>query len=166
MLLFTFLLFIAYVVTCVIMFKAPTSLSNTYYLLNEKRKGLGLAFTFMMWLLCFSIVIPMIEITNENFEFLPFLTVLGIGFVGAAPLFKRKGKGSIEPYVHFTGATLSAVGSLIWIFVCFPSYWTFLLANLFLMLIIMLVTRTEKSYMFYAEMVLLLSIPEIILMIF
>ncbi len=160
MTLIVFLLFIAYLVYTLFTFGVPTSLSDTYYLFNEKKKGLGILFTLLMWLMTFTLVISMIEITNDNIEFLPFLCIMGIGFVGAAPLFKS----NYQVKIHFTGAALSAITAIIWLFVQFPDYYTVLLANTLLALGLIVVFKKSKCYLFFAEMILFFTVFEVVLL--
>lgn len=160
MTLIVFLLFITYLVYTLCTFGVPTSLSDTYYLFNEKKKDLGILFTLLMWLMAFTLIISMIEITNDNIEFLPFLCVTGIGFVGAAPLFKS----SYQVKIHFTGAILSAVTAIIWLFIQFPDYYSILLANTFLALGLIVVFRKSKCYLFFAEMILFFTVFEVVLL--
>lgn len=56
-------------------------------------------------------LIPIINLTPENYQFLSFLTVAGIMFVASAPAFKEEFEGK----VHFGAAILSGVCSLAWL---------------------------------------------------
>lgn len=84
--------------------KIPSSISESWYLLNNKERNL---FT----LFCWSIGFLMLFQTNGNTP-LFFLSGAGLCFVGAATMFKEE----LTSTVHFTGATigiLSAFAGLI-----------------------------------------------------
>ena len=89
----------------------PQSISDTFYLLNNKKKGLGWLFSFFCWGVLI-VLIPWFELTKfQDFQFLVFLAGAGLGFVGAAPHFKDD-----ESNIHFWGAGVCIVSSQIWAF--------------------------------------------------
>lgn len=77
----------------------PCSISNTYYLWGvyfNKR----FLFTFVMWLVGILTIICWIGKCAGRYEFLPFLSVSGMMFVGAAAAFKE----TLTKSVHYTSA--------------------------------------------------------------
>lgn len=56
-------IFIAYNAVMIGLFGIPSSLSNTYYLLNNKWPNSGWAFTAMMWVVCGLLIAPWIEVS-------------------------------------------------------------------------------------------------------
>lgn len=152
-----FAIFILYIITSVLMFGIPASISETYYLFESRKRNLGSVFTIMMFSLVFLLISPFLEITPDNWQFLAFLSVTGIAFVGAAPLFKKKG---LENIIHTYGAISAAVFSLIWIFVCYPSSWDSIMHAIIIVLILSLLfsRRLYYSKLFWVEMVMFLSI--------
>ena len=61
----------------------PESISQTVFLLPRKGQWV---FTIVMWLVGFLLLPVLLEKVPEQTQFLAFLMVAGIGFVGAAPL--------------------------------------------------------------------------------
>ena len=141
--------FILYLLLFIIIYKIPTSLSDTYYVLEESKKGIF--FTIMMFVIGFTIAPVVLEFTPEDYKFLGFFSVIGILFTGAAPLFKS----ASQKVVHFVSAGISAVASLLWIiFVASEYYYIVLLLSL---LGYILYLFDKKSYLFYGEMVIFFS---------
>lgn len=139
------------------MFGIPSSLSDSYYLLESKKRNLGALFTIMMFSMTFLIIAPMLQITPENWQFLAFLSVIGIGFVGAAPLFKS---GGTESKVHTYAAAASAIFSLLWMFICYPELVGSLFNSIIIVMIGIFISKRNVSYnyIFWIEMILFLSI--------
>lgn len=153
----SFCIFVAYILSTVYLFGVPSSISDTFYLLEAKKRNLGGAFTLMMFSIGFLIISPFIEITPENWEFLPFLSVAGILFVGAAPLFKR---GGTDTLVHTYGAISAGAFSLLWLFICYPEIWGSLVDAVVVACIGLFLSRRafDYTYLFWIEIVLFLTI--------
>ena len=122
----SFTIFIIYNSVAIGIFGIPWSMSKTYYLYEEKKKGLGWIFTIFMWLMAFMLVPAFLEISDtvgpwmNNFTFLAFISAAGIMFVGAAPRYKE----DLEGDVHMTAAKICAAASLVWCFlVCWNIWW-------------------------------------------
>ena len=127
-------IFIAYNIVALCLFGMPCSLSNTFYLYNWKTNhpnwkcnNLGYLFTAMMFVCALLFLPAWLNLTETITEwshyltFLPFLAAGGICFTGAAPAFRN---GGMEEIVHYTGAGVSAVFSLLWCFiVCYKLAW-------------------------------------------
>ena len=98
-------------------FGMPTSLSDSFYLLQSKKKGLGYIFTAMMTVMAFTLMPAWISISDampgweHNLTFLSFLAAAMIMFVGAAPAFRNVG---IENKVHMIAAKACAVFAIVW----------------------------------------------------
>lgn len=123
----------------------PLSLSETYYLLENKYKQ-GRWFTLMMILLVFTLSPVLMEYTSEHFKFLAFFILLGILFTGAAPLFKTKSQSPI----HYIGAGTSAVASILWTIFCFPTTNLLILGSgLSIIGVALLYRQTWKKYLVY-----------------
>lgn len=150
-------LFVVYITGIILVFGIPASISDSYYLLESKKRNLGSLFTLMMFSVGIFIIAPMIEITPENWEFLPFLSIAGICFVGSAPLFKRN---NTDTFVHFYGAGSAAIFSLTWLFICYPENWVSLIEVIILTGIGVFLSkrRFKETYVFWAEIVLFLTI--------
>lgn len=111
------LIFLIYNGIIIMKFGMPSSLSDTFYLLQNKKKGLGYVFTAMMTVMSFTLLPSWLSITDaiptweHNFTFLAFFACAGILFVGAAPAFRNVG---IENKVHMISAKLCAVFAIAW----------------------------------------------------
>ena len=149
------IIFMAYLGVIIALFGIPDSLSKSYYLLEEKFKNSGVLFTFLMFVTVFLIIAPILDITPDNYQALAFFAIIGLGFVGAAPLFLR---GGMETKVHFAGAAISAISGLAWIFIVTPQYWWYVLIVTGIMLGAMIITKTLRCYLFWVEMVVFFSI--------
>lgn len=155
-------LFTIYNVCIVSKFGIPVSLSDSFYLLNGVKKGLGFIFTAMMVSMAFCLMPGWLEITetitswSKNFTALPFLTAAGIAFVGAAPAFR---KNEVEKLVHGISAYLAAAFSILWIcIVCYEVALIVLPISVFVIVALGLSTKTLKSSKIYwLEMLAFLS---------
>lgn len=98
-------IFVIYLLYIFIRFKCiPESVSDTFYL------GTKYLFTFAMWAIAFTLLIPALDITPEPYKIIAFLIGAGLTFVGAAPYFKD----DQEKYIHFGGALTFGFASQIW----------------------------------------------------
>ena len=143
-----------YILTLVYKHGVPTSLSDTYYVLEHKKKGSGRIFVLIMFCTTMLLIGPMIELTPENWKFIAFLAVIGLGFVGAAPMFLEKSTSK----VHYIAASVSAIGGLAWIFMAAPHCWPIIPATIALTLIAATYTKSLKCYVFWAEMAVFSSV--------
>lgn len=96
-------LYLAYVVKY---FGIPRSLSDTYYLLENK----GWIFQVVLGLFSVLLMPIWIELSSENTQFLAFLACGGLMFVAAAPCFKVK----IEGKIHYSSAVICCLSAFIW----------------------------------------------------
>lgn len=110
-------IFMAYNIVAIKIFGMPTSLSDTFYLYQSKKKGLGYIFSAMMWFMAFSLVPAWLTISDampgleHNLTFLAFLASSMILFVGSAPAFRGI---ELENKVHMISAKLCAVFAIAW----------------------------------------------------
>ena len=110
-------IFIAYNISALCIFGVPSSLSNTFYLYNEKKKNLGMLFPAMMGTMGFTLLPAWLELGeiispwSTNLNVLAFFACAAICFVGAAPAFKSN---KLEGTVHTVAAITAAVTSLVW----------------------------------------------------
>lgn len=149
-LLTSFVIFLVYISYIVRQFGVPDSLSESFYLLEEKYKDKPTKwlFTIFCFITMFTVLIPWLDISKESLQPLCFLSASGLGFVGAAPLFK-----SYQRKVHEIGAIACGLASQIWLFSnCYG--WITALCGL-LMAIPYL--KQKRNFIFYAEMTAFLS---------
>lgn len=142
-----FLLFIVYNSVAIRIFGIPWSMSKTYYLYEEKRKGLDQVFTIFMWLMAFTMISGWIIISESvgpwmsYFTFLAFITGACIAFVGTAPRYYDE----LEGKVHMTAAKICAATALIWCFVVCWNIWWVPICGAVIPTIIGACTKTWKS---------------------
>lgn len=117
------LIFLVYNLAIIGNFGIPTSLSASFYLLNERKNNLGYIFTAMMWTITF-LIMPYWMALADSFEGwehylvpLAFLAPACIAFVGTAPAFRGC---ELENRVHMISASLCAVFSILW---CLIACW-------------------------------------------
>jgi len=118
------LLFALYMGIAIACFGLPESLSETHYLYGERFVSFGKCL-FPAFMAIFSgLLMPsVLEITDgSNFQFLGFIMLAALMFVGFAPCFKK----SFEGRVHTVAAVMSAVFGIAfsvafggWIYVVF-----------------------------------------------
>ena len=109
--------FLAYNAGALCVFGVPSSLSNTYYLYEQKKKHLGMVFPAMMGTMGFTLLPAWLELGevispwSTNLNVLAFFACAAICFVGAAPAFRSS---KLEGTVHTAAAITAAVASLAW----------------------------------------------------
>lgn len=154
----SFAIFLGYLMAVFGVFsEVPKSLSNTYYMFQEKKDGLKWLFPVLILVMVFTLMPAWIELSNgSNWQFLSFLCPASLLFVGAAPAFKSS---SLENTVHTVAAMLSAFFGILWVLIfCQAGIWI-LLASLLVIVILSLTTETVKSsYTFWLEMVAFLAV--------
>ena len=103
----------AYLLLTITKFReVPPSISETYYL--WKSVGKDWIFTTMMWIIGFSILVYWVSVAkNYNCQFLTFLSVSGMCFVGGACMFKQ----TLTKEVHYTSAALWAISATLFFIV-------------------------------------------------
>lgn len=147
------LIFVVYLFFAIKRYGIPTSLSETYYLLGGEpfNRLKASIFTFMMWAIAFTLLPTMLDITPESLQFLAFLALTGICFVGAAPQFKEKSEGK----VHTISAIIAACFGLLWaLAVCKQTGLISFGVSAFAVLVAALMTDTFKSSRtFWLEMI-------------
>lgn len=105
----------SYTVAVCIKFGIPTTLSESYYFIYKKY-----LFTLVLWLSGFLLLPPIMEMTGGDTQIIPFLSVIGIMIVGAAPRYKEQ-----ERTLHIIGATMAGFFSQLWI-ILYAYPWTLL----------------------------------------
>lgn len=118
-------IFLAYLIGMYMYFGIPASLSDTYYKLENRRKGAGWLFTGMCWGVAFPLLPYLLDVTPPSYQFTAFLACAGLMFVGAAPQFKL----SLTGPVHYGGAAVCSASAVLW---CILSGYWFIPFNAFL----------------------------------
>jgi hypothetical protein len=126
----------------------PHSFSDGFYILNKKKRGLGYLFTLWCFAVAFSVMPVMFELSDGKwFQFLGLFTGGGLGFVGAAPLFK-----SHEKTIHYTSAIICAISGFAWI--SLSGYWYLPAIAL---IAVVYPAYKDKKWTFWGELALFVS---------
>lgn len=138
-------IYAAYNAVALALFGVPESLSNTYYLYQDKCNK-GWLFCAMMYLVVAFMMPAWITMSEgSDFQFLSFLAPVGIMFVGTAPKFKDT---AMEYKVHTVSAIIAAACSLLWVGLVTPYWWT-ILVWLGIEAAFAVFTKTWKSGLIY-----------------
>ena len=141
------LLFTVYNSVAVSLFGFPWSMSETYYLYEKQKQGLGWLFTIFMWALAFIMLPSWLTVSDSiggwrsNLTFLAFISAASMLFIGAAPRYKA----SFESTVHTVAALICAITALLWDFLVCWNVWYITLIGMVIPTIIATVTKTWKS---------------------
>lgn len=137
------ILIISYImITCLVFNTVPKSISNTHYMWKEK--GFDYLFTFVMWATGVPILIYWLGITPKCYQFLPFLSIAAMCFVGAACAFKE----TLTSTVHYASAGIWASAAVLY-FVLIGE-WGGLMAGALLALL-GLISDKFRHFTFWAE---------------
>ena len=137
------------------LFGVPKSLSMTFYLLQEKKNWTRIFFPIMMVGMAFLLLPAWLEISvGSLFQFLAFLTVTGIIFVGAVPTFKSS---DLENTVHMTSAIVAAIFAILWVILVSKLWWTIVLWIATLGLTMWLTKTIKSSYIYWLETIAFMS---------
>lgn len=159
MLLVSYICYWAYTSAALACFGIPESYSNTFYLFNEKVKGLGWLFPVMSiivvalampgWLEVSDVVLPKLTV-------MAFFSAGGLLMVAAAPFFKEMTRDTGRPLmdliyrsfhgqglVHTIGALMALIGTFTWI-ACSPVWYMLIIVGV-ITAAVMFITRTFKS---------------------
>lgn len=143
----SFMLFIVYNSVAIGFFGIPWSMSKTYYLYEEKKKGLGWVFTAFMWLMAFTMIPGWIIVSEavgpwmSYLTFLAFITGACIAFVGTAPRYREE----LEGGVHMTAAKICAATALLWDFIVCWNIWWVPLCGMVIPAVVGACTKTWKE---------------------
>ena len=150
------LMFLIYNIVCLMLFGVPESLSQTYYLFKERTNALKVLFPAMIGLLVVFLLPCLFSISEDSaFQFMAFLSMLALLFVGACPAFLNS---SFDNKLHTIAAYISAAYALLWIILVTP-YWYIILIIAGIISVIAILTKTlKKSYIYWLEMIAFISI--------
>jgi hypothetical protein len=154
--LISLVIFLVYNITTLSIFGVPTSLSNTYYLYEAKKKRLGLVFPAMMTCMAFTLLPAWLELGevvsswSSYLNPLAFFACTAILFVGGAPAFRSN---KLEGTVHTTAAIIAAVTSLLWcLIVCWKMMYVPIIASGLTALVAWLTKTFNKNLTYWLEM--------------
>lgn len=133
-----------YLIVTITIFDIPKSISDTYYLWKDK-KHCKYLFTFVMWSVGIPIMIYWINISKPILQFLPFLSVSGMCFVGAACAFKE----TLTKEVHYSSAAIWAISALLYFIL--TQNWISIIIGISVG-VIGYIINSRKNYTFWLEM--------------
>ena len=136
-------IFILFPIYYLIKFKEfPESISGLVWnIYNHKY-----VWTLWIWIVGFSIIIPIIDCIDDNFKIIGFLTVIYLIFVGAMPL-----ENNSSNKLHWIFGILTCIFSQIFILFINPS----ILLSFILCLIII---KFQKYYVLIIEVICILNL--------
>lgn len=148
-------LFLIYNMVTILIFGIPKSLSDTYYLYKGRLDVLKVLFPATIMMLAICLLPCWIDISKgSNFQFLSFLSVLSLAFVGASPTFKDD---TLDNKVHNISAIISVICALLWI-VLVTNYWYVILIMVAIVIVAATLTKTFKTcYMYWIEVATFMS---------
>ena len=92
--------------------KTLESISSTSYISKEKF-GTTLPFT-LICVICSVCLFPLwVAVSPAYYQFLVFISCLGVMFAGSTPFFKQEFEGKI----HYTSGIMAFIGGLTWLLV-------------------------------------------------
>lgn len=155
-LIISFVVFALYIIGLMIVEKTvPCSFSDGFYILNEKKQGLGYLFTLWCFFIALSVMPVMFHLTDgEWFQFLGLFTGGGLGFVGAAPLFK-----SHEKTIHYVSASVCAITGFVWM--SLSGYWYI---PVLVFAAVLYPACKDKKWIFWGELALFISMYTVLLL--
>lgn len=139
-------LFTAYNTLSLKQFGIPKSLSETFYIWNNKKKNLGYVFTGMMFYMAFALVPAWLELGEVISSWstylnpLAFFACAAIAFVGAAPAFRSC---VLESKVHTIAAMTAAVCAITW---CLAVCWQIMYVPLLTAGVVAVIGWLTKSW--------------------
>ena len=151
--LLSFAILIAYVVYSLVTLKViPESLSETYYRLNYKMKGLGRLFPITMFI-CAATLLPIwLDYSKDNFQWLVFLACSATFFVAVTPNYYE----GLERQVHYGAAVVCCVSAILWTML--SGTWLIPIINFAFALGYMVLYNRKKQIVFIIEIATLFSV--------
>lgn len=138
-------LFIAYLLFTVTFFGFPTSLSKTYYQLEAFDKNKGWLFQVTLFSIAILLLPAWLEVLDgSDYQFLAFLSCVGLIFVAAAPKFLN----SFESKVHYVSTAIAALCALLYV-IFINSDYQLMLAFTFITLVVYIIVDYKKKNIFY-----------------
>lgn len=145
----SFTLFVVYVAAMIVAFGIPASISDTYYLLERKRRGLGWLFTAFCWGVSLTLLPAWLDMTPEAYQAVPFLAAAGLLFVGAAPQFKL----SLSGPIHYAGAGFCCGFAGLWVILA-GAWWTLPASYI----VFLALASLDHKWMFWVEIAAFVSL--------
>ena len=123
----------------------PESLSATAYILGGFKRYF---FTLYCVIIGMGFLPHLFEITNENYQFIPFLMIAGLLFAGFTPSFKD----GLDKKVHYISSYVSFIALLFFMLVCTPKWFIML----YFLIFIALCRWKNNSFVYFGEILSIL----------
>ena len=124
----------------------PESISQTVFLLPRKGQWV---FTVVMWVVGFLLMPVLLEKVSEQTQFIAFLTISGVCFVGASPLVLKE-----KNTIHYVCAAVAGIASQLLVALNQP----LLLLIWFLYIGYTLLAKDGSKNLFWVEVLCMLNI--------
>lgn len=158
-------IFMLYTIISIIVFGIPQSLSYTYYLWIKKNPKLKWPFRVTFIVTALLLIAPMLALGEGSmWQFTGFLAPFGLMMIGAAPDYENP--SLVDKWWHPVVAFICCIASALWqIFIA--ERFDFLIYGVVLCVALSILTKTvKKSYIFWLEMMCVLSTFACILKIY
>lgn len=133
----------------------PESISETSYIFH-RLNGKYYLFTCYCFLVTIILLPIWLNFSNEDYQFLVFLSCSGILFAGITAFFKE----DFQKTIHYTSGIIAVITYIIWLIL--SGFINLLIIEILLVLILIILNR--KNYVYYTEIVGLIGL--IFLLIF
>lgn len=139
----SFIIYILYIIYIYIKYQ-PDCISQSYYLLKN-----GNIFTLWIILVAFSLFPYWVDISSENYQFLPFLSTCSLIIVGLCPKYLES-----DRKVHIIAASITCTLSIIWNI----ASGIYIIPLIFSIILIILYNLKVKNLFFWTENIAFLNI--------
>lgn len=117
LILISLLITVAYLTYTFKLFGVPWSISETYYLLEKRKKGSGILFTLWTWTAGLPLLVAWLNLSEPSHQPFAFFACGSLMLLGTAAQFKQ----SLTEMVHYISAAICVASALTW--VVLVGYW-------------------------------------------
>lgn len=150
-----FIIYTLYNIYALNCFGIPHSLSQTYYLFEEKKNWMKYLFPFMMISVACLLIPSWLTLSvGSPFQFTAFLAPMGIMFTGACPTFKNS---KFEDNLHTYSAYFAAIMALLWVILVAHSLHIALIWCLIILLYAFISGKWNGCLTYWFETIIFLS---------
>jgi len=145
---------IGYQAMVLYLFGVPKSISESFYLLDEKRRGLGWLFWGWAVATVFSICPMMFALSDGHwYQFLALFVGAGLLLAGSAPHFREEYQRS----AHFSGTGVSMFAAVLWMSCSGYLYMPVMMVLLTFLIVSPAISVMSGSVMYWLEISLIAS---------
>ena len=144
-----FIIYWSYNTISIGIFGIPFSLSQTFYLFKNRENWQKILFPITLVITSLCLLPSWLEISEgSNWQFLVFLSLVGIIFTGFVPTFKSS---KMEDKVHTISAIIGAVCALLWVVIVAKMWYVIIMWIIFVLLSALLTNTIKTAYIFWIE---------------